>query len=164
MTADGPRRILAVVALDAGGAAVARRAWAEACRHGARFALAHVADWGAGLDDGYSPLTPAEVESRLAVVVSRKLDAMAAEIGAAGRTATLVGFARPNAGLDEIARGWQPDLIVASTKDELVVDGHVHLPEWSCDGLAVEPPPLRLWGKAARRVRSALAPRRPALR
>ncbi|MEW5726227.1 MAG: hypothetical protein AB1918_00230, partial [Pseudomonadota bacterium] len=107
------RRVLAIVDLDAGGTFVARRAWELASGDGARFALAHVMDWGIGLEDGFSPLTPGEIHDRLSVVVHRRLDRMAAGIGAAGRAATL---ATPWEGLGRMLAGWQPDLVVASSR------------------------------------------------
>lgn len=154
------RRVLAVVDLDPGGALVARRAWDLASYDGARFALAHLMDWGIGLEDGYSPLTPAEVYARLAVVVTRRLDRMAAGIGAAGRATTL---AAPLPGFGRMLAGWQPDLVVASARAGLVIDGHVEAEDWACDGLAVESPSLRRpWTDALRRPLSW--PRRPAAR
>lgn len=159
---SSPRlRVMAVVELDAGGAFVARRAWELAAADGARLALAHVMDWGTGLDDGFSPLAPSEVHARLAVVVSRRLDRMAAEVGAAGRATTL---ASPRQRLGHMLAGWQPDLVVASSRLGLVRDGRVDEDGWSCDGLTVEPPALRLWGEAARQARSLSWMRRPALR
>ncbi len=60
--------------------------------------------------------------------------------------------------------GWQPDLVVASSRLGLVKDGRVDEDGWSCAGLAVEPPALRLWGEAARQARSLSWMRHPALR
>jgi hypothetical protein len=137
MSESGYSRVMAVVDLGPRGAEVARRAWSLARQHGARLCLGHVADWGADLGaDGFSPLTPPEVEARLEVVVSRKLAALAAEIGAAD-VATVVAFPGVDRGLAELLRGWQPDLVVAEAAPA-IADGRIDVPGWSCAAVTVE--------------------------
>lgn len=143
-------RVLAVVDLGRTGRAVARHAATLAGRDGARLALAHVVDWEAGADD-FSPLTPAEVERRLAGVVSRRLTGLATELGRPDAT-PLVGW--PGAGRDLAAliRGWQPDLAVVPAALDLVCDGRLAVPGWSCDAVAVANPLVRVWLERAVRL------------
>ncbi|CAA7623769.1 universal stress protein [Magnetospirillum sp. UT-4] len=134
------RRILALVSLDRVGLAVARAAAGEVRHAGARLALGHVVDWATewGCDD-FSVLTPQELEQRLKVVVSRQITALAGRIGIPD-AASLVAFGGPERGLGELARSWQPDLVVVDNArfGDLAAGGVVRLQGWECDALAVE--------------------------
>jgi nucleotide-binding universal stress UspA family protein len=162
-----PRRVLAVIDMGRSGREVARRAWEITSLHeGARLAIGHVADWGAELGaDEFSPLTPPEVEQRLEVVIDRHLRAVANQIGAA-EAATLVSFPTPFRGIDELARRWQPDLVVvgSGTDHGLAGSDSFSTPHWSCAALVVEVPASAFLPRAVRRIADALTPGRPAHR
>lgn len=107
------RRVLAAIELDQRGEAVARQAWVMAERQAACFALAHVVDYGRGLDGEHAPfLTPAEVEEKLTAIVRERMEVLARRLGAVD-AAILVGFGDKAQGLAKLALGWQPDLVVA---------------------------------------------------
>lgn len=131
------RRILALVDLDRRSADIARQAWSLARRDGARFGLGHVVDWEQGCDD-YSPLTPSEIQQRLRGVVHRKLRDIAATLGAESAS-TSVAFPGLNSGLDDLLRGWQPDLLVVGEGAVWIEPGQMRIvvPGWECDCLAV---------------------------
>ncbi|MGE5502877.1 MAG: universal stress protein [Actinomycetota bacterium] len=158
-------RVMAVVDLGARGREVARQAWNLARQHGARLCLGHVADWGAELGaDGFSPLTPPEVEQRLHEVVRRKLAAMAGELGAADQAvSTVVAFPGIDRGIAELLRGWQPDLVVADSRAGIDIDdGRIEVPGWSCTAVTVQV--MRSWPAGLRDLLDTLHPARPAPR
>jgi nucleotide-binding universal stress UspA family protein len=107
------RRVLAAIELDQRGEAVARQGWALAEPQAARFALAHIVDYGRGFDSDHAPfLTPAEVEEKLTAIVGERLAALARRLGVPD-AAILVGFGDKPAGLSKLALSWQPDLVIA---------------------------------------------------
>lgn len=122
------RRILAAIDLDGRGEAVARQAWAMAEPDVACFALAHIIDYGRGLDSDHVPfLTPAEVEEKLAAIVRDRLAGLARRLGA-DDAQLLVGFGDPAEGLRRLVLGWQPDVVVAG----------IHAPHGLIDGEPLE--------------------------
>lgn len=156
------RRVLACIDLNGIGAATAAGARDVARAHGARLALAHVVDYGAGLEADHAPfLTRAETEARLDAVVRRHLATLAWRLGQPDAR-LLVGFGGPEQGLRHLASGWQPDLVVvgAPTPHGVRHDKPLwlHSPDGpvACDTLVLPPPtrPRRfgLWGLALRLV------------
>lgn len=157
------RRVLAAIAMDRRGEAVARQAWTLARDHDAAFALAHVVDYGRGFEADAVPfLTPAEVEAKLEPIVRQRLAALAAQIGARDAAIKVV-FGQPEDALPDLALAWQPDLVVTGRhaahglqdgKPLVVRDRFAAL---TCDTLvlpAQRPPRLLAWGWAARLLRA----------
>ncbi len=155
------RRVLAAIDLDRRGEAVARQAWAMAEPNAACFALAHIVDYGRGLDSDHIPfLTPAEVEDKLAVIVRARLSALAARLGADDAD-ILVGFGDPAESLRRLVLGWQPDVVVAGLQAPHGLVGGPPLPARNrfaavqCDSVLLPRPPhphRPIWGWAARLV------------
>ncbi|KAF0114177.1 MAG: hypothetical protein FD149_1902 [Rhodospirillaceae bacterium] len=145
------RRIMVFIDFNREDREIARRAWTLARAPGARFALAHVVDWGAGLAcDEVLPLTPGEVKARLMPVVRRMLDTVAARIGVHGHV-PLVSF--PGPAVAALVKGWQPDVVVRRGPpgtSRLVVPG------WECDVITMRVPTF----SAASRVAAFLSRRR----
>lgn len=134
------RRILSVADLSAHGLATARQAWALALKHGAQLCLGHVVDWDHGNGD-FSMLTPPEIESRLEIVVKRKLMEMSALIGAVNAQ-SCVSFKPGQQGLAEILQGWQPDLLILETRNSFGLAGSTsaaHL-GWDCEIQTIDIP------------------------
>jgi hypothetical protein len=133
------RRIIAVVDLSARGLSAARHAWNQSLSNGAQFALGHVVDWDHG--NGYSTITPSQIEDRLGIVVKRKLMEMADLIGAAG-TQAKVSFKTPQLGLAEIIAGWQPDLLVLDRRLDFGLSAQKNAASlgWLCDVQIVDHP------------------------
>ncbi len=160
------RRILAMVDIDSRGRETARHAWAMAQAREARFALGHVVDWGLDLGaDDYSPQTPRQIEERLGIVVRRMLSAIATQIGARDAS-LLVTFPGIDRGVAELARGWQPDLVVAAAGNDHGLSGRPRLAVrgWTCDAVVIDLPRFGLLSKAASAIAGRLAPGRLAPR
>lgn len=154
------RRVLAVVDLGRSSREVARKAHEVAVENGARFAIGHVADWGLDLGaDDFCPFTPQQIEERLETVVNRQLHSLASQVGAAD-AATLVSVAMPTRGIGELARRWQPDLVVVDAKSQFggLEDNSLSVPGWTCDAQVVAVAATGLLSKAARLVAEAVAP------
>ncbi len=145
-----PRRILAVVALDYGDHDLARYASALAQSLGAKLAFGHVAEWEPGFGfEGY--LTPAEVEKKLEAVVHKKLDDLAAEVGAAD-VETFAAFPGWDRGIADLVRDWKPDLVVVpSNKDhDLSGGGRLVVRDWECDAVIFRVPLFGAFGRAVK--------------
>lgn len=153
------RRVLAAIDIDRRGETVARQAWRIAQDEGARFALAHIADYGRGFESDHAPfLTPQEVEGKLEPVIRRRLTALAGQIGADG-AAVLVGFGDAAAQLPALALNWQPDLLVVGLHAPHGLDDgrplmvRSRFASLACDTLVLPAPRRRrrvMWGWAAK--------------
>lgn len=110
------RRVMAAIDVDEHGEAIAREGWEIARLHGAAFALAHVVNYGHGLDIDHFPfLTPGEVEAMLGGIVSRHLGAIARRLGA-DSPAVLIAFGKADRELPGLVLSWQPDLVVVGAR------------------------------------------------
>lgn len=155
------RRVLAAIDLDRRGEAVAREAWAMAGPDAACFALAHVVDYGRGLDSDHVPfLTPAEVEEKLAAIVRDRLSTLARRLGAEDAV-LLIEFGDQAAGLRRLVLGWQPDVVVAGVQaphglvDGQPLEARDRFAAVHCDTVLLPHAPHRprpIWGWAARLV------------
>lgn len=152
------RRVLAIVELGRHGREVARQAREIALGGQARLAIGHIADWEPGVED-FCPCTPRQVEARLAVVIERRLRSLATQIGSADAT-TLVSFS----GLGEMARSWQPDLVVVGRGAEHGLTDRLSVPGWTCEAVVVGVAAAGLLPATARLVTETLWPRRLAAR
>ncbi|MEO5335820.1 MAG: universal stress protein [Magnetospirillum sp. WYHS-4] len=110
------RRILAAIDIDRFGSDVAREAAKLARAQGAALALAHVIDYGRGLDCDHAPfLTPDETEKRLRAEVNLRMAQLALGLGIPDAS-RLIACGRPCQEVFTLALGWQPELIVVGDR------------------------------------------------
>lgn len=106
------RRILSLVDLTQNGESVARRALQLARMYNAALALSVIVDYTPGFESDHVPFrTPLEMRDAIIRDVRGKLDDIIATIGAAGAEAVVVAAPMDRA-MAEIARVWQPDLVL----------------------------------------------------
>ena len=115
------RRVLALVALNADAEAVAQRAAEMARFHGATLALASIVDYSPGFEADHVPFkTPAELRQAIVADVGGKLDAIVARVGGGE---VIVAAAKESEALEDLARSWQPDLVLVSARATHGLDG-----------------------------------------
>lgn len=110
------RRVLALVALNGDAEAVAARALQLSRSYNATLALAAVVDYSPGFECDHVPfMTPAQLRQATIRDVTERLDALVNNIGARGAEIIVAG-GREQEAIDDIARSWQPDLVLVGAR------------------------------------------------
>ena len=122
-------RVLALVALNADTKAVAARALQLSRSYNATLALAAVVDYRPGYEcDHVQFMTPEQLRQATIRDVTEKLDALVAEIGAGGAEIIVAG-GREKEAVADIARSWQPDLVLVGARASHGLDDVVNKSE-----------------------------------
>lgn len=143
-------RVLAVVTLGRRDEMVVREARRLADERGARLVVAHVLDYGPGLEPDYVPiLTPAEQERAWAMAARHRLIELLAKAGAYEAIPVVVAGPIPSA-LAKLALSWRPEVVVIGQHERRIADGFgqgpADLPSLSVELHTVAAPPLgRRW-------------------
>ena len=131
------RRVLALLSLNADAEAVAKRAAEMARFHGATLALASIVDYSPGFEVDHVPFkTPGEMRQAIVDDVAGKVDAIAAKFGGGE---VIVAAAKECEAVQDIARSWQPDLILVSARATHGLDGKGPQAKLPFDVLIVQP-------------------------
>lgn len=111
------RRILALVAADNDGAAVAQRAWQLSRFYGATLALATVVDPATPIRSNLVPLRSAEDTRRARASETRsRLEQMLAELGCDGGCEIIIGCSSEQDIVAELTCSWRPDLVLVDSR------------------------------------------------
>ena len=119
------RRILALVAANNDGAAVAQRAWQLSRFYGATLALATVVDPAVRSKSNLAPLRSAEDTRRARASETRsRLEQMLAELGCNGGCEIIIGCGSEQDIVAELTCSWRPDLVLVDSRARHGMERH----------------------------------------